>query len=539
MASILNTSRLALSGAASAAASNTSSAAMNLARPFSFAGCKVPAKTQGWVDGRFVDSGASKWIDVPNPATNEVVTRVPQNTQLEMEQAVESAKAAFKGWSQTSPLKRQEIMFKYQYLIKENLKEVARLITLEQGKTLPDAEGDVMRGLQVVEQCCSLTNLLLGETLPGVTKDMDLTSMRTPIGVCAGIAPFNFPAMIPLWMFPMGTICGNTYVMKPSERDPSACMALVELLKEAGMPDGVVNIIHGQHDTVNFICDHPDIKAISFVGGDAAGKHIYNRGSANGKRVQCNMGAKNHGVIMPDANKEYTINQLVGAAFGAAGQRCMALTTAVMVGDSKEWMKEVAEKGKNLTISAGHEPGTDLGPVISPESKKRILGLIESAKKEGADVMLDGSDCTVAKYPNGNFVGPTIITNMTRDMTAYKQEIFGPVLCVINVDTLDEAIELINANPYGNGTAIFTTNGATARKFTSEIDVGQVGVNVPIPVPLPMMSFTGSRGSFLGDAHFYGKQGISFYTETKTVTSLWRTDDASDGAISTAMPVVK
>jgi malonate-semialdehyde dehydrogenase (acetylating)/methylmalonate-semialdehyde dehydrogenase len=344
-------------------------------------------------------------------------------------------------------------------------------------------------------------------------KDMDLTSYRTPLGVCAGIAPFNFPAMIPLWMFPMATICGNTYVMKPSERDPSACLALVELLTEAGMPKGVVNVIHGAHDTVNFICDHPDIKAISFVGGDRAGKHIYNRGSTNGKRVQCNMGAKNHGVIMADANKEYTINQLVGAAFGAAGQRCMALTTAVMVGDCQDWINEVAEKAKGLKINAGHEPGTDLGPVISPESKKRISDLVDSAKKEGATIMLDGRDAKVAQYPNGNFVGPTIITDMTTDMTAYKEEIFGPVLCVVNVDTLDEAIELINKNPYGNGTAIFTTNGATARKFTQEIDVGQVGVNVPIPVPLPMMSFTGSRGSFLGDSHFYGKQASRNYDE--------------------------
>lgn len=509
------------------------------ARNLSFANGKVPAKTQMFLDGKFVDSNASKWIDVHNPATNEVVTRVPQNTQEEMERAVESAKSAFRSWSKTSPLKRQEVMFKYQALIKDNLKEIAKLITLEQGKTLPDAEGDVTRGLQVVEQCCSLTSSLMGENLPGITKDMDLISFRTPLGVCAGIAPFNFPAMIPLWMFPMATICGNTYVMKPSERDPTACMALVELLKEAGMPDGVVNVIHGQHDTVNFICDHPDIRAISFVGGDRAGTHIFNRGSTNGKRVQCNMGAKNHGVIMQDANKEYTINQLIGAAFGAAGQRCMALTTAVMVGEAQNWLPEIAERASKLKVSAGHEATADLGPVISPESKKRIESLIQSAIDEGAEVILDGRNCKVDKYPNGNFVGPTIISKMTPNMTAYKEEIFGPVLCVLCVDTLEEAIQLINSNKYGNGTAIFTTNGATARKFTQDIDVGQVGVNVPIPVPLPMMSFTGSRGSFLGDSHFYGKQGINFYTETKTVTSLWREDDAAGTQISTAMPVQK
>jgi len=508
-------------------------------RHFSFAGCKVPAKTQLVIGGQSIDSKATKWIDVHNPATNQVVTQVPQATNHEMNEAVASAKAAYAIWGKTSPLARQQVMFKYQALIKENLDDIARLITLEQGKTHPDAVGDVMRGLQVVEQSCSLTNLLLGETLPGVSKDMDLTSYRTPIGVCAGIAPFNFPAMIPLWMFPMATICGNTYVIKPSERDPSACMALVELLHEAGMPQGVVNVIHGQHDTVNFICDHPDIKAISFVGGDTAGRHIYNRGSQNGKRVQCNMGAKNHGVIMPDANKEYTLNQLVGAAFGAAGQRCMALTTAVMVGDAGDWVNDIVEKAKTLKVTAGHEPTADLGPVISPAAKQRILGLVQSAVDQGASIPLDGRNITVEDYPNGNFVGPTIISDMTRDMTAYKEEIFGPVLCVVKVKTLDEAVELINSNEYGNGTAIFTASGSTARKFTDQIDVGQIGINVPIPVPLPMMSFTGSRGSFLGDAHFYGKQGINFFTETKTVTSLWRADDADAGKVTTAMPVQK
>jgi len=506
-------------------------------RTLSYAGGHVPQTTQNVINGEFTESTTDRWIDVHNPATNQVVTRVPHSTSDEMNEAVASAKAAFKTWSKTTPLYRQQIMFRYQQLIKDNLKDVARLITIEQGKTHPDAEGDVMRGLQVVEHLCGNMNLLLGEHLPGISKDMDLTSYRVPLGVCAGIAPFNFPAMIPLWMFPTGVICGNTYVMKPSERDPTACMALVELFKEAGCPDGVVNVIHGQHDCVNFICDHPDIRAISFVGGDAAGRHIYNRGSNNGKRVQSNMGAKNHGVIMPDANKEYTINQLIGAAFGAAGQRCMALTTAVVVGEAKEWIPEVAEKAAKLVVSAGHEPKADLGPVISPESKDRILRLIQSAVDQGADLLLDGRNVQVPDYPNGNFVGPTIIANMTTEMDAYKQEIFGPVLCCLYVDTLDEAIALINRNKYGNGTAIFTTNGATARKFTSEIDVGQIGVNVPIPVPLPVMSFTGSRGSFLGDSHFYGKQGLHFYTQTKTVTSLWRESDSSDSNKATAMPV--
>lgn len=514
-------------------------ASPHLVRSLSYAGGKVPAVTTNIINGQWVPSKASKFLDVRNPATDEVVTKVPLTTSDEFNEAVAVAKNAFQTWGQTSPMARQQVMFKYQQLIKENLKDIARLITIEQGKTLPDAEGDVMRGLQVVEQCCSLTNLLLGETLPGITKDMDLTSYPVPLGVCAGIAPFNFPAMIPLWMFPMATICGNTYVMKPSERDPTACMALVELLRDAGMPDGVVNVVHGQHDTVNAICDHPDIRAISFVGGDPAGRHIFQRGSMNGKKVQCNMGAKNHGVIMPDANRDYVVNQLVGAAFGAAGQRCMALTTAVMVGDAKEWIADVAEKAAKMKVTAGHEPDADLGPVISPESKSRIHKLVQSAVDEGAKLALDGRDIKVDKYPNGYFVGPTIITDMKPEMTAYKEEIFGPVLCVLSVDTMEEAVELINKNKYGNGTAIFTRNGSTARKFTQQIDVGQVGVNVPIPVPLPMMSFTGSRASFLGDSHFYGKQGISFFTETKTVTSLWRSDDTEAGSVATAMPVQK
>lgn len=441
-----------------------------------------------------------------NPATNELLYKVPCTTQDEMQAAVDSSKRAFKSWSKTTPLFRQQIMFKFQALIKDNIKELAKNITTEQGKTLPDAEGDVLRGLQVVEHACSLTFLQMGSTLPGISKDIDCMSYRVPLGITAGICPFNFPAMIPLWMFPMATACGNTMIVKPSEKDPGACMMLVEMAKEAGMPDGVVNVIHGQRDAVNFICDNPDIRAISFVGSDQAGKYIYERGSKNGKRVQSNMGAKNHGVIMPDANKENTLNQLVGAAFGAAGQRCMALTTAVFVGETKKWIPDLIEKARKLKVNAGHEPGTDIGPVISKESKKRIHDIIEKSEKEGAKILLDGRDCVVQKYKNGNFVGPTVFGDVKPNMTCYKEEIFGPALVTLTVDTLDEAIELINNNPYGNGTALFTTNGATARKFTQDIDVGQVGINVPIPVPLPMFSFTGSRGSFLGDTNFYGQQ---------------------------------
>jgi malonate-semialdehyde dehydrogenase (acetylating)/methylmalonate-semialdehyde dehydrogenase len=495
--------------------------------------------TKLFINGKFVDSKTSEWIDVHNPATNEVVSRVPKALPGEMEAAVKAAQEAFRTWSHVSILSRQQIMFKLQNLIKQNMKRLSDSITLEQGKTTVDAEGDVLRGLQVVEHCCGITSLQLGDSLSGIAKDMDTISMRIPLGVCAGITPFNFPAMIPLWMFPLGIVCGNTYVMKPSERDPGAAMILMELLMEAGCPNGVVNVIHGQHEAVNFICDHPAIRAISFVGSDTAGKYIYERGSKNGKRVQSNMGAKNHGVILPDANKEMTLNQLVGAAFGAAGQRCMALSTAVFVGEAKEWIPDLIERSKKLKVNAGHEPDADLGPVISPQSKKRILELIQSGIDEGANCLLDGRDLKVKGYEKGNFVGPTVLSNVKPNMRCYQEEIFGPVLLTLSVDTLDDAIQLINSNPYGNGTAIFTNNGATARKFTNEIDVGQIGVNVPIPVPLPMFSFTGSRGSFLGDSNFYGKSGVNFYTQVKTVTQMWRESDVTHTKAATAMPVMR
>jgi malonate-semialdehyde dehydrogenase (acetylating)/methylmalonate-semialdehyde dehydrogenase len=483
-----------------------------------------------WIDGQAVESKTNEWIDLTNPATNEVIARVPKTTQAEMQTAVDSAKIAYQKWKNTSIIARQQVFFQLQALIRQNMKKLAANITEEQGKTLADAEGDVMRGLQVVEHACSVTSLMLGETLPNISKDMDTYSMRVPLGVTAGICPFNFPAMIPLWMFPLALVTGNTMILKPSEQDPGAAMMLVKLAKEAGLPDGCVNVIHGQHAAVDYICENPDIRANSFVGSDQAGTYIYERGSKNGKRVQSNMGAKNHGVIMPDANKESTLNQLTAAAFGAAGQRCMALTTAVFVGEARKWLPDLVEKARKLKVNAGWLPDTDIGPLISPQSKKRVLGLIDSAKKEGAKVPLDGSNCVVAGFENGNFIGPTVIAGVKPNMRCYKEEIFGPVLCVLETDTLDEAIQMINDNPYGNGTAIFTSNGATARRFTQQIDVGQIGINVPIPVPLPMFSFTGSRGSFRGDQNFYGKAGLNFYTQLKTVTQFWRSEDASPEA---------
>uniref|UniRef100_A0A914HW69 Probable methylmalonate-semialdehyde/malonate-semialdehyde dehydrogenase [acylating], mitochondrial n=1 Tax=Globodera rostochiensis TaxID=31243 RepID=A0A914HW69_GLORO len=462
-----------------------------------------------WIHGQRVESKTREWIELTNPATNEVIGRVPESTGEEMQVAVDSCKSAFQRWRNTSVVSRQQCMFKLQELIKRDIKKLAKNVTEEQGKTLLDAEGDVFRGLQVVEFACSAGSLLLGEHLPNIAKDMETYSVRFPLGVTAGICPFNFPAMIPLWMFPLALVSGNTMLLKPSEQDPGATMMLVELAKEAGIPDGCVNVIHGTRNAVTFICEQPDIKAISFVGSDQAGKFIYERGSKFGKRVQSNMGAKNHGVILPDANKEHALNQVTAAAFGAAGQRCMALSTAIFVGDARGWIPELIERAQKL------------------HAKKRILELVESARKEGADVALDGTKMTVKGFEKGNFVGPTVITGVKPEMLCYKEEIFGPVLCVLGTGTLDEAMDLINKNPYGNGTALFTRSGVAAHRFVSEIDVGQVGINVPIPVPLPMFSFTGSRGSFLGDSNFYGRAGLNFYTQIRTVTQLWRSEDAS------------
>lgn len=517
-----------------------------------------PIDTTNFRDNEFLPSKASTWIDLFDPATNKLVTRVPQSTDEELRAAVDSAQQAFPAWRATSVMARQQIMFKFVNLIRANWDRLAASITLEQGKTFADAKGDVLRGLQVAETACGITTQITGEVLE-VAKDMETRSYREPLGVVAAICPFSmlphdsifpnfpmastnkhidFPAMIPLWCIPIATITGNTLVMKPSERDPGAAMILAELAKEAGFPPGVINIIHGSAKTVDFILDAPEIKAISFVGGNRAGEYIYTRGSANGKRVQANLGAKNHAAVLPDANKNQTLNAIVGAAFGAAGQRCMALSTVVTVGETKEWLPEMAERAKALNVNGGFEEGADLGPVISPESKKRIEDLIASAEKEGATILLDGRNFKPEKYPNGNFIGPTIITGVTPEMTCYKQEIFGPVLVCLESETLDDAIDLINKNEYGNGAAIFTCSGPTASKFQKEIEAGQIGVNVPIPVPLPMFSFTGNKKSVAGGGAntFYGKPGLQFYTQQKTVTSLWRAEDAVSTKANVVMP---
>ncbi|KAI8940156.1 hypothetical protein NX059_003867 [Plenodomus lindquistii] len=498
-----------------------------------------PSNTPNFLDNKFVDSQATQWIDLHDPATNNLVTRVPQSTDAELKAAVDSAEKAFKSWKETSLLHRQQIMFKYTHLIRENWDRLAASITLEQGKTFGDARGDVLRGLQVAENACGITTQMTGEVLQ-VAKDMETRSYREPLGIIAAICPFNFPAMIPLWTIPIATVTGNTCIIKPSERDPGACMILAELAEKAGFPPGVVNIVHGAAKTVDFILDEPRIKAISFVGSNKAGEYIYTRGSANGKRVQANLGAKNHAAVLPDCNKNHALNAIAGAAFGAAGQRCMALSTLVMIGETKNWVPEIAERAKELSMNGGFEEGADLGPVITPQSKKRIEELIASAEEEGATILLDGRGQKPKdpKYANGNWVGPTIIANVKPHMKCYTEEIFGPVLVCLNVDTIDEAIDLINANEYGNGTAIFTRSGSTAGRFQHEIEAGQVGINVPIPVPLPMFSFTGNKKSVAGGGAntFYGKPGLQFYTQQKTVTSLWKSEDAVATKAAVNMP---
>ncbi len=487
------------------------------------------------IAGQFIESKSTEWRDIVNPATQEVLARVPFATPEEIDAAVASGKAAFKTWRKTAIGARARIFLKYQQLIRENMGELAAILTAEQGKTLPDAEGDVFRGLEVVEHAAAIGNLQLGELANNVAGGVDTFTLLQPLGVCAGITPFNFPAMIPLWMFPMAIATGNTFVLKPSEQDPMVTMRLCELALEAGIPPGVLNVVHGGEAVVNAICDHKDIKAISFVGSTKVGTHVYHRASASGKRVQCMMGAKNHAVVMPDANKEQTLNALAGAAFGAAGQRCMAVSVAVLVGDAQKWIPDLVEKAKSLKTSGGTEKGADLGPLVSRAAFDRVTGFIERGEADGAKLELDGRKPKVAGYDKGNFVAPTVFSGVKPGMTIYDQEIFGPVLCVSDAATLDEAIELINANPNANGTAIFTQSGAAARKFQEEIDVGQVGINLPIPVPVPLFSFTGSRGSKLGDLGPYGKQVILFYTQTKTVTQRWFDDDTVSTGVNTTI----
>ena len=473
------------------------------------------------MNGRFVKSRAPETIAVINPANQKTLGLVPLCSRTEIDQAVRAAAAAQQQWRDEPLPSRMRLMLEYQRLLKENLVPLAKIVSEENGKTLEDAKGDVFRGIEVVEFACSLPTLLMGETAENVATGADIVSFRQPLGVCAGICPFNFPAMIPLWMFPLAIACGNGFVLKPSEKVPLTAMKLGELFVKAGAPKGILQIVHGGREQSDAILEHPGIRAVSFVGSVPAAQHVYQHGCKHLKRVQALAGAKNHMIVMPDADKEQTINALVGASCGAAGQRCMAISAAVLVGEARKWLPDIAKAMKKIRPGHWRDKTASFGPVITRESLERIQRLIREGKKDGAKCLLDGSSCKVAGWPRGNWLGPTLFANTRPDMSIYREEIFGPVLVTMEARSLEEAIAIANANPYGNGASIFTSSGAHARKFQNRIESGQVGINLPIPVALPFFSFTGWKGSFCGDLHTYGKQGVLFYTETKTITSRW------------------
>ncbi|RMH82592.1 CoA-acylating methylmalonate-semialdehyde dehydrogenase [Pseudomonas sp. AOB-7] len=484
----------------------------------------MPRTLPQLIDGQWLASQARELIEVTDPATQQVLALAPKATHAEIEAAVAGAKAAFLTWREVPVPERARLMLRYQHLLKEHHDELAEILAQETGKTFADAKGDVWRGIEVAEHAANVASLMMGETVENVAREIDTASWIQPLGVCVGITPFNFPAMIPLWMFPLAIACGNTFILKPSEQDPMTPNRLAELFLEAGAPPGVLQLLHGGREQVDALLVHPDVRAISFVGSVPVGQHIYRTGTQHLKRVQAFAGAKNHMVIMPDAPKDQVISNLVGASCGAAGQRCMAISVAVFVGESRQWIPELAAQMAELRPGHWRDSGAAFGPLISQQARQRVLRLIAEGKAEGAECLLDGSQCSVEGYPEGNWLGPTLFRKVTPKMSIYREEIFGPVLVCLEVATLEEAIELVNASPYGNGTSIFTRSGGAARHYQHAVEVGQVGINVPIPVPLPFFSFTGWKGSFYGDLHAYGKQAVRFYSETKTVTSRWFDD---------------
>jgi malonate-semialdehyde dehydrogenase (acetylating)/methylmalonate-semialdehyde dehydrogenase len=469
-------------------------------------------------------AGAStRSAPVYDPATGREQRRVLLAEPADVDAAVQAAKAAFEAWSEVSVVRRARIMFRFRELVAERTEELARLIASEHGKTVEDAKGEVVRGLEVVEFACGIAELTKGEFSDQVSTGIDLFSFRQPLGVCAGITPFNFPIMVPMWMHPIAIATGNTFVLKPSERDPSVSNVVASLYAQAGLPDGVFNVVHGDKVAVDALLDHPDVAAISFVGSTPVARYIHERASANGKRVQALGGAKNHAIVMPDADLEFASDQLVAAGYGSAGQRCMAISVAVAVGDAAdELVEKVRQKALKVKVGPGLDPESEMGPLVTAAARDRVCDYI--GRGEG-DVIVDGRELEMEG--DGFWVGPTLIDNVTPDMSVYKDEIFGPVLSVVRVPTLDDAIDLVNSNPYANGTAIFTTSGHAARTFQRRIQVGMIGINVPIPVPLSFYSFGGWKQSLFGDHHIHGPEGVRFYTRAKVVTTRWP-DQAPD-----------
>ena len=494
-------------------------------------------KVTNWIDGEVRDSASGRFGGVFDSATGERCAEVVMSDEADVDAAVAAAHAAFDSWSKTPVLRRARVMFKLKELIERDHAEIAALITQEHGKVLHDAAGSVQRGLEVVEFACGIPHLIKGEYNDQVGTGVDCYSMRQSVGVCVGITPFNFPAMVPLWMFPLAIACGNTFVLKPSEKDPSCSLKWAELLHEAGLPPGVFNVVQGDHVAVNSLLADERVAAVSFVGSTPVAEHIYKTASANGKRVQALGGAKNHLVVMPDADMEQAADALVGAGYGSAGERCMAISAIVAVGDSAEpLLEKLMPKIEALKIGPGTDNNNDMGPLITEEHCEKVRSYIDIGEEEGAKVVVDGRTHEITNSP-GYFLGPTLFDHATRDMRVYQEEIFGPVLTMTRVDTFDEAIDLVNDHEYGNGTSIFTRDGDAAREFANGIEVGMVGVNVPIPVPLAFHSFGGWKRSLFGDMSIYGMEGVRFYTRLKTITSRWPTGIRSGAEFS--MPVMK
>jgi malonate-semialdehyde dehydrogenase (acetylating)/methylmalonate-semialdehyde dehydrogenase len=475
------------------------------------------------IEGRLEPSSSGRTAPVFNPATGEQVAELRLSSAADVDRAVQAAKAAAPDWGRTPPLKRARFMFKFKELLDARAADIARAISREHGKTHADALGEVARGIEVVEFACGIPHLLKGEFSRNVGPEIDTHSDRQPLGVVAGITPFNFPAMVPLWMYPVAIACGNTFILKPSERDPSAPMLIYEIFKEAGFPDGVLNVVHGDKEAVDAILDHPDIKAVSFVGSTPIAQYVYSRGTAAGKRVQALGGAKNHMIVMPDADIDKAADALMGAGYGSAGERCMAVSVAVPVGEetANRLIETLAPKVRALKIGPATDPDADMGPLVTEAHMKKVLGYIDKGLAEGAELVVDGRGLRLQGYENGFFVGGSLFDRVTAEMSIYREEIFGPVLSVVRAPSYEHAVDLINAHEYGNGTAIFTRDGDAARDFADRIEVGMVGVNVPIPVPVAYHSFGGWKRSLFGDHSIYGPEGVRFYTRLKTVTTRW------------------
>lgn len=477
-----------------------------------------------FINGKRVAGKSGRFADVYNPATGEVTLKVALATKEELTEAVAVAAKAQLGWAATNPQRRARVMMKFVSLLHRDMDKLAEKLSSEHGKTFPDAKGDVIRGLEVAEFCIGAPHMMKGEFTEGAGPGIDMYSMRQPLGVVAGITPFNFPAMIPMWKFCVAIAAGNSFILKPSERNPSVPVMLAELMQEAGLPDGVLNVINGDKESVDAILDDETIQAVGFVGSTAIAEYVYTRGTASGKRVQCFGGAKNHMIIMPDADLDQAADALIGAGYGAAGERCMAISVAVPVGQETgdRLVEKLIPRIEGLKVgpyTAGDD--VDFGPVITPQARDRILGLVNTGVEQGANLVVDGRDFKLQGYENGNFVGPCLFDNVTRDMDIYKEEIFGPVLSVVRAANYEDAISLPMDHEYGNGTAIFTRDGDTARNFASRINIGMVGINVPIPVPLAYHTFGGWKRSGFGDLNQHGPDGFKFYTRTKTVTSRW------------------